>query len=411
MSVRKRTWRTSAGETHSVWFIQFTYRHPDGSITNVRRRAQTNTERAAKDEERELRAALLAGTYGKRTDVRTLRQLADEFLRLHRPRVKRSTMGYYRSKILGHVVPVLGDLPVTAVSSITVADFTAELFAKCSPGGVNSILRAFRALLGFAVEQGVLEKAPDVEMVEEPDPEEELQFVSADQTASFLAAVLHLEPEWHAFFVVAFRTGLRIAELIELRWKDVNLDRCELHVRRSRYDEDITTPKSGRSRIVPFPSEVAGTLRPLVSAPERLVFAYEDQTPFDRFIARAPIERVCRRIGMEPFNIHMTRHSYASHLVQRGVPLATVAKLLGQSVLTVTARYAHLGRSDLHDAVRVLEPDFFPRAASPATSRGTREAHAGSAEARSGRKVLQFPGRPSGLEPLTPGATVRCSTN
>ena len=360
MSVRKRTWRTSAGETHSVWFIQFTYRHPDGSITNVRRRAQTNTERAAKDEERELRAALLAGTYGKRTDVRTLRQLADEFLRLHRPRVKRSTMGYYRSKILGHVVPVLGDLPVTAVSSITVADFTAELFAKCSPGGVNSILRAFRALLGFAVEQGVLEKAPDVEMVEEPDPEEELQFVSADQTASFLAAVLHLEPEWHAFFVVAFRTGLRIAELIELRWKDVNLERCELHVRRSRYDGDITTPKSGRSRIVPFPSEVARALWPMVGPPERLVFAYEDQTPFDRYIARAPIERVCHRIGMEPFNIHMTRHSYASHLVQRGVPLATVAKLLGQSVLTVTARYAHLGRSDLHMRCGCSSPTSCP---------------------------------------------------
>jgi hypothetical protein len=109
---------------------------------------------------------------------------------------------------------------------------------------------------------------------------------------------------------------------------------------------------------------------------------------------------------MEPFNINMTRHSYASHLVQRGVPLATVAKLLGQSVLTVTARYAHLGRSDLHDAVRVLEPTFLARPASPATSRSTREAHAGTAEAQSGPRVLQFRGRPTGIEPVTPGATV-----
>ncbi|HET6983466.1 MAG TPA: tyrosine-type recombinase/integrase [Myxococcaceae bacterium] len=115
------------------------------------------------------------------------------------------------------------------------------------------------------------------------------------------------------------------------------LDRNELQVRRSRCDGDITTPKSGRSRIVPFPSEVASALRPLVGSPERLVFAREDQTPFERFIARAPIERVCRRLEMQPFNIHITRHSDASHLVQRGVPLATVAKLLGQSVLTVTA--------------------------------------------------------------------------
>jgi len=180
-------------------------------------------------------------------------------------------------------------------------------------------------------------------------------------------------------------------------------------VRRSRYGRDITTPKSGRARIVPFPSEVARALRPLVSAPEELVFAYDDQSPFDRYVTRAPIERVCRCIGMEPFNIHMTRHNYASHLVQRGVPLATVGKLLGQSVLTVTARYAHLGRSDLHDAVRVLQPDFLPRPASPATSRGTREAHAGTTEGQRARKVLQVPGRPTGLEPVTPGATVRAA--
>src|SRR5678815_3436770 len=53
------------------------------------------------------------------------------------------------------------------------------------------------------------------------------------------------------------------------------------------------------------------------------------------------------------------------------------------------------------------EPDFLPRPVAPATSRGTREAHAGTTEGQRGRKVLQFPGRPSGLEPLTPGATVR----
>ena len=78
----------------------------------------------------------------------------------------------------------------------------------------------------------------------------------------------------------------------------------------------------------------------------------------------------------------------------------------GLKTITVTARYAHLGRSDLHDAVRVLEPDFLPRPASPATSRGTREAHAGTTEMQSGRKVLQFRGRPTGIEPVTPGATV-----
>lgn len=50
----------------------------------------------------------------------------------------------------------------------------------------------------------------------------------------------------------------------------------------------------------------------------------------------------------------MTRHSYASHLVQNGAPLAVVASLLGQTVLQVTAKYAHLAPSTLREAVQVL---------------------------------------------------------
>ena len=46
---------------------------------------------------------------------------------------------------------------------------------------------------------------------------------------------------------------------------------------------------------------------------------------------RYAIKRVCAATGIEPFGIHGTRHIYASHLVMRGVPLATVAKLLGHS--------------------------------------------------------------------------------
>jgi len=112
---------------------------------------------------------------------------------------------------------------------------------------------------------------------------------------------------------------------------------------------------------------------------------------------------------MVPFNIHTTRHTYASHLVQRGVPLATVAKLLGQSVLTVTGRYAHLGRSDLHDGVRVLEArsPFRPLPLLSSTS----EEHARSAANHDFEIPEGFLGRPTGVEPVTPGATVRCSAS
>jgi site-specific recombinase XerD len=58
----------------------------------------------------------------------------------------------------------------------------------------------------------------------------------------------------------------------------------------------------------------------------------------------------------EQFVIHALRHTFASRLVQRGVELATVSKLLGHRSLLTTMRYAHLAPHNLQAAVEVLDP-------------------------------------------------------
>ena len=193
-------------------------------------------------------------------------------------------------------------------------------------------------------------------MVEEPDPEESELFLTVEQTEAFLAATETYEPEWLPFFLLAFRSGLRIGELIALQVGDVDVEHEQLHVRRATYGDETTTPKSGRKRIVPLPSGVVEALHARLEGRARsaLLFCYPDGGAYGRYVARPPTERICARAGLEAFNIHQTRHSYASHLVQRGVPLAVVASLLGQTVLQVTAKYAHLAPSTLREAVQVL---------------------------------------------------------
>ncbi len=59
------------------------------------------------------------------------------------------------------------------------------------------------------------------------------------------------EPEWRAMMTVATRTGLRIDELLALRWRDVDLEAGRLVVRRSASCGEVSTPKNGRMREVP----------------------------------------------------------------------------------------------------------------------------------------------------------------
>jgi hypothetical protein len=115
---------------------------------------------------------------------------------------------------------------------------------------------------------------------------------------------------------------------------------------RDRSRRRIDNPSSARPQ-----SFSAGAAR---SSIKDLLFCYPDSSAYGRYVARSPTERICAHAGLEPFNIHMTRHCHASHLVQRGVPLAVAASLLGQTVLQVTAKYAHLAPSTLREAIQVL---------------------------------------------------------
>src|ERR1041384_8206990 len=77
------------------------------------------------------------------------------------------------------------------------------------------------------------------------------------------------------------------------------------------------------------------------------------------------LERMCRLADIRPIGWHVARHSFASHLVMRGVPIRAVQELMGHASIVITQRYAHLAPHVSQDAVRLLDG---PRAAPSARS-------------------------------------------
>jgi integrase len=156
----------------------------------------------------------------------------------------------------------------------------------------------------------------------------------------------HLRP----LTLLALNCGLRRGELFSLRWADIDEGRSLLTVR-------AASAKSGHARRVPLNLEAKGVLagwkrQTKPKTGDAYVFPNDDGTRLETI--KKPWASVCKLAELADFNFHDCRHSFASKLVQRGVPLNTVRELLGHASLTMTLRYSHLAPGDLSSAVALL---------------------------------------------------------
>jgi integrase len=136
--------------------------------------------------------------------------------------------------------------------------------------------------------------------------------------------------------LVAFRHGLRAAELIDLRWEQIDLKGALLHVRRVKQGTPATHPLTGR--------ELRALRRLEREAPgSPFVFVSERGAPFAARGFQAMVERVGKAAGFDmKLHPHMLRHSCGYKLANDGVDTRTIQSYLGHKSIQHTVRYTEL---------------------------------------------------------------------
>lgn len=150
-----------------------------------------------------------------------------------------------------------------------------------------------------------------------------------------------------------FYTGLRLGELINLKWKNVDLNRNEIIVG----DEKFTT-KGKRQRKIPLSEKALKVLAEVKPKGDYKEFSGSfvfGKTPTFKYTGDCiskVFKRACHKVGIDPkIRFHSLRHSFASYLVQQGVSLYVIKDLLGHQTYAVTERYSHLNTQALVAAV------------------------------------------------------------
>ena len=137
-------------------------------------------------------------------------------------------------------------------------------------------------------------------------------------------------------------TGVRWVEMSQLEWGDFDLQRGVVRVQTAKQRVKYVT------RVIPLTYNLTRALKEAHAGKQPLADIPNYWTAKDRFAA------IVSRNGIQGGSLHTLRHTFASHLVQKGISLYVVSKLLGHSTITTTEIYAHLSPSNFHDAVGLL---------------------------------------------------------
>lgn len=164
--------------------------------------------------------------------------------------------------------------------------------------------------------------------------------------------------------VFAFYTGMRLDEIVNLRWKNVDLKNRIITVG----DESFTT-KGRNQRYIPISEEAEKAIENVelrmqnekknnimsintIVPAQNFVFCKEDGTKFTGNYFSRRFKKACIAAGLDKaIHFHSLRHSFASNLAQKGVPLYTIKELLGHSSVSTTEIYSHLNMDSLREAI------------------------------------------------------------
>ena len=350
--------------------IDVKIRMPDGSLTRIRKVSPVPTKRGAEQLEREVRAALLGGTYGSKEDedlVPTFKEFAGYFIETYATTNNRPSTVREKRRSLGRgLLEHLGRLRLHQITTRHMESFKARRKKDgVGPKTINEELAILSKILGYAEEIGELSKAPPkIRRLKVPKPA--FDFLDFKEGKRLIKAARRAPEPWCAMIPAAMWTGLRLGELRALRWDDVDLVAARLHVRHASDDmNELHPPKSGQPRIVDLPKKAVAVLRDHQQHQRGgYVFCRQDGSMLTRWDCEpkskdakhdSPLTKVSRKAGLRRVGWHMLRHTYASHLTMSGANLLEVKELLGHASLEMTMRYAHLSPSARRRAVELLD--------------------------------------------------------
>ncbi|MFT3881885.1 MAG: tyrosine recombinase XerC [Gemmatales bacterium] len=253
------------------------------------------------------------------------------------------------------------DAGIRQVSTRTIRGFLAHLHEQgLSKSTISRRLAAVRSWFKFLCRQSELTTSP-AEGVRGPKKDKKLpKFLTEETTDKVLHSPEQDEqsgPRDHAILETIYSAGLRVSECVQLNLDDVNLDDNVLLVRGKGKKERLAfLGDSARKAIEEWLEERKKLLQIKGKETDALFINKFGTRLTTRSVGRL-LAKYLRQLGLAgQASPHTLRHSFATHLLDRGAEIRSVQELLGHRSLTTTQIYTHLTTQRLQESYKKAHP-------------------------------------------------------
>ena len=255
---------------------------------------------------------------------------------------------------------VVGEFHVKGVSSDTVRGWLLHLMEQgLSPRSIHRKITSVKAFYNYLMREEIVEVNPAVNQTLPKVRKKLPNFISEESLNTLLDSDDSFENDFQGIrdrLIVSlfYGTGIRLAELMNLKEQDIDIKTNLIRVLGKRQKE----------RIIPYPAEINSLFEGYVIARNKqigyktkylLVTEKGDQV-YEKLIYRVVKKNLAKVTSLEKKSPHVLRHTYATHLLNKGADLNAVKELLGHSNLAATQVYTHTTFEKLRDSYKQAHP-------------------------------------------------------
>ncbi len=305
--------------------------------------------------------------------------LDDWLINYVQPTSKPRTCVRYEEIVRQHLIPDIGDHELNELRAVTVQCYITELLRSgnlrteggLSPNSVNSIINVIQSSLKTAHMLGFTEEYIGDKLKRPRTCEKQVECFSLAEQKIIEKAAMNDKRQKMFGIVVCLYSGLRLGELLELKWSDIDFKTGILSVTRSchdgkdregRYCRIIDTPKTASSeRMIPIPRQLLSALREQKKKSNSSYVVSDKQgTPVAVRSYQRSFELLLKKLSIQRKGFHSLRHTFATRALECGMDVKTLSEILGHKDPTVTLnRYAHSMLEHKKEMMNKLGKIFF----------------------------------------------------